>query len=125
MKSIFINQTSHIDPDVFKVGVIILIIIMSMAFILIFLKHILDHKLKNKMLDKGISENVVASILQKDPDSIKHASIKWFLVLLGLGVGLAIVNYTPPLGVHTFAIMAVSISVSFLLNYLYLRRFSK
>jgi len=115
MKSIFINQTSHIDPDVFKVGVIILIIIMSMAFILIFLKHILDHKLKNKMLDKGISENVVASILQKDPDSIKHASIKWFLVLLGLGVGLAIVNYTPPLGVHSFAIMAVSISVSFLL----------
>jgi len=125
MNSLFINQASYIDPDVYKIGVIILLIIMAMAFILIVLKSILEYKLKHKMLHQGISENVVASILQKDPNSVKNTSIKWFLVLLGLSVGLFIVNYTLPLGVHSFGIMALSISISFLFHYLYLRRFSK
>lgn len=125
MKSIFINQTSYIDPDVYKVGVIIFIIIMVMAFILIFLKKILEHKLKNKMLDKGVPETLVASILQKDPNSGKHNSMKWFFVLLGIGIGLCIVNYTLPLGIHSFAIMALSISMSFLCHYFYLQRYSE
>lgn len=125
MNSLFINQTSYIDPDVYKIGVVILLIIMAMALILIVLKSILEYKLKHKMLHQGISEKVAASILQKDPNSVVNTSIKWFLVFLGLSVGLFILDYTRPLGVHSFGIMALSISISFLFHYLYLRRFSK
>ena len=98
---------------------------MIMSFVLILLKSILENRLKNKMLDKGISENVIESILKKDPNSNKNNSVKWFLILLGLGSGLAIVNNSLPLAIHSFAIIFISVSVSFLLYSIYLRYFTK
>ncbi len=96
-----------------------------MNFILTILRTFLDHKLKNKMLEKGISETLVASILQKDSKSAKDLSMKWVLVLISTGMGLFVTNYYLPLGLHSIGIMAISIAIGFLLNTIYLSHFSK
>lgn len=125
MNLLFIINSTNIDPDVYRVGVVILIIIIGLAFLLTILRNILDHKLKNKMLEKGISDDLVASILQRDSHSAKRISMKWFLVLLATGIGLFITKIYLPLGIHSIGIMAVSIAVAFLGYSFYLNRVKK
>ncbi len=125
MKPIFITLLSEIDPDVYKVIVVIFIILLVMRFIISILRKMLDHKLKNKILDQGISKDLASSILQTESYDEKHNNIKWFAILLTTGIGLFITDQYLPLGIHSFGIMAISISIGFLAYYLYLKRFDK
>jgi len=64
---------------------------------------------------------VISSLLQTKTGEDRNINIKWFAILAGIGAGLMIVNYTMPLGFHSIAIMAFSISLSFLGYYFFLR----
>ena len=114
------SSLSQIDPDYIKIGVIVFIIIIVMFFLLTILRNMLAYRLKNKIIDKDLPESQVRAILQND--NSKYVNIKWFAILLGTGIGLFIVKLSQPLGIHSFAIMAVSISISFLSYHLYLQR---
>jgi len=97
-----------------------------MYFIINIMKRIFEHRLKNKIVDKGISENIAQSILaSQTTEDNKYANVKWFAILAGIGLGLTGVNYTQPLGFHSLAIMAFSISLSFLGYYLFTRSAGK
>jgi len=99
---------------------------MFMYFIINIMKRIFEHRLKNKIVDKGISENIAQSILAtQKPEDNRYANVKWFAILAGIGLGLTGVNYTQPLGFHSLAIMAFSISLSFLGYYLFTRSAGK
>jgi hypothetical protein len=113
------------DPEVFRVCASIFFVGLIMAFIINILRRVFEYRLKNKIVDKGISENVATSILQTNAGENKNANIKWFSILAGIGVGLLGVNYTQPLGFHSLAIMAFSISLSFLGYYLFIRNTEK
>jgi hypothetical protein len=113
------------NEDVFEVSAAIFVVLAFMFFILAFLKSILEHRLKNKIVDKGVPENVVSSILQSSTGEEKHRNIKWFAILAGVGAGLLIVYYTQPLDIHSLAIMAFSISLSFLGYYLFIKHVNK
>lgn len=113
------------NEDVFEVTAAIFVVLAFMFFILAFLKSILEHRLKNKIVDKGVPENVVSSILQSSTGEEKHRNIKWFAILAGIGAGLLIVYYTQPLDIHSLAIMAFSISLSFLGYYLFIKHVNK
>lgn len=112
-------------PEVFRVVSTIFVVGLFMLFIINIIKRIFEHRLKNKIIDKGISENIANSILETRSDDDKNANIKWFAILAGLGIGLTGVNYTQPLGFHSLAIMAFSISLSFLGYYLFIRNTGK
>ena len=104
----------------------IFVVGMFMFFIMAVMKKIFEHRLKNKIVDKGISETVAQSILEtRSTEENKNANIKWFSILAGLGIGLTGVNYTQPLGFHSLAIMAFSISLSFLGYYFFTRSAEK
>ncbi|MEM7299389.1 MAG: hypothetical protein AAF391_14120 [Bacteroidota bacterium] len=118
-----IASLAQIDPDYIKIGIIIFIIILVMFFLLTILKNLLAYRLKNKMIDQNLSEPQVIALLQND-DS-KYIHVKWFAILMGLGVGLFVVTLIPPLGIHSFGIMAVSVSLSFLFYHWYLQRMMK
>jgi len=96
-----------------------------MLFILAIIKRILEYRLKNKIVDKGIPESVITTLLESAKPEGKESNIKWFSLLAGLGAGLMIVNYTLPLGFHSVAIMAFSISLSFLGYYFFLKNTGK
>jgi drug/metabolite transporter (DMT)-like permease len=109
----------QVDNAAVEIASAIFVVGMFMYFIITVLKQILEHRLKNKIIDKGISENIASSILHTTPVERGNAYIKWFAILAGLGLGLMGVNYTEPLGFHSLAIMAFSISLSFLGYYLF------
>ena len=114
------------NQDVFEACAAIFVVGMFMVFIITVMKKIFEHRLKNKIVDKGISESVAQSILAtKTAEEDKNANIKWFAILAGIGLGLTGVNYTQPLGFHSLAIMAFSISLSFLGYYLFTRNTGK
>ena len=119
------QESNGYNEDVFQVSAAIFVVLAFMFFILAFLKSILEHRLKNKIVDKGVPENVVSSILQSSTGEEKHRNIKWFAILAGIGAGLLIVYYTQPLDIHSLAIMAFSISLSFLGYYIFIKQVNK
>lgn len=120
----FGTQNAHLNMEVFNVCATIVAFILVMVFVLTVLKRVLEYRLKNKIADKGISENIASSILQTTKDD-GSPNIKWFLILTCLGIGLTIINYTLPLGIHSLAIMSFSIAVSFLGYHIFLKRSGK
>jgi len=120
------NLDMEFSPEVFKIVATIFVLGMFMYFIINIMKRIFEHRLKNKIVDKGISENIAQSILaSQTTEDNKYANVKWFAILAGIGLGLTGVNYTQPLGFHSLAIMAFSISLSFLGYYLFTRNVGK
>ncbi len=124
------NQDPYVfmnyNRDIFETCAVIFVVGMFMFFIMAVMKKIFEHRLKNKIVDKGISETVAQSILEtKSGEENKNANIKWFSILAGIGIGLTGVNYTQPLGFHSLAIMAFSISLSFLGYYFFTRSAEK
>ena len=114
------------DSEMFQICATIFVVGMFMYFIINIMKRIFEHRLKNKIVDKGISENIAQSILAtQTPEDNKYVNVKWFSILAGIGIGLTGVNYTQPLGFHSLAIMAFSISLSFLGYYLFMRNTEK
>ena len=110
------------NEEILQVAAAIFVVGMFMYFIIDILRRIFEHRLKNKIVDKGISENIAQSILAtQKPEDNRYANVKWFAILAGIGLGLMVVNYTQPLGFHSLAIMAFSISFSFLGYYFFTR----
>jgi hypothetical protein len=116
-----LGQSGYIDRETFNTIAITIILVLIMSFILNVLKKILEYKLKNKIVNKGIPQEAASSILQTEEQENKNAPVKWFALLAGLGVGLTIVNYTQPLGIHSLAIMSFSIAFAFLGYFLFVR----
>lgn len=119
------NRGFEYNEEIFQIAAAIFVVGMFMYFIINIMKRILEHRLKNKIVDKGISENIAQSILETKTTESKYANIKYFAILAGIGIGLTGVNYTQPLGFHSLAIMAFSISLSFLGYYLFIRNTEK
>ena len=118
-------QGTYVDREVFRISATIFTVILFMVFLLAILKWILEHRLKNKIVDKGVSENLVAAVLQTTTNQDGTATIKWFAILAGTGAGLTIVNYTLPLGIHSLAIMFFSTAASFLGYYFFVKKTEK
>lgn len=114
-------QDNHeFNGEIFRGLSAIFVMLALMVFILAIIKAVIQYRLRNKIVDKGISDQIATSVLQPSTEDGKNLNVKWFALLAGLGMGLLIVNYTKPLGIHSLAIMAFSISLSFLGYYLFL-----
>ena len=115
-----VNPIQYIEPitPIIVIGLLVLLAIYLTKFIL-------EYRLKNKIIDRGISEQLAASILEKNNSSKKDDSIKWVLLLTGIGTGLIVSYYTTPLNMHSLAIMAFSIASSYLGYFFYLKNQNK
>jgi hypothetical protein len=105
---------------------ILLTIILFSAAILSIIRMILDNRIKKQMVEKGVSENIISQLLQPiNKESSRDVNIKWFCILAGIGVGLALINFFQPLGIHSLAIMSFSLAASFLGYYYFTKRSEK
>ena len=91
------------------------------AFILHIIRTTLDHRLRSKLVDKGVTDKVAEQFLQPASRDLRSQALKWCLMLTGTGIGLTAVYYTLPLDIHSLAIMAFSIALSYLAYFLYLK----
>ena len=94
-------------------------------FILSLVKARMDFQLRSKLLDKEIPGEMVSKFLQPEEQDVKHRVFKWFLILTGVGAGLALTYYTQPVGIHSAAIIVFCIALSLLAYYFFLKQQAK
>ncbi len=110
-----------IDYHLFEICATVASFVLMAFFILALIKRILDYRLKNKVIDKQVTEGMALSVLgESNLQEGRFLNVKWFALLSGIGIGLLIVKFTQPLGIHSFAIMFLSIAASFLGYHLFL-----
>jgi hypothetical protein len=118
----YVLNDRDFDRDVVQIGGTLTGIFLITSFILSFIRVVLDSRVKRRMIEKGVSENIVEQFLQPTKTDGKSTAIKWFFVLASIGLGLTIINLTLPVGIHSIAIMAFSIALSFLGYFYYMKR---
>ena len=101
---------------------VLLALLIIATFLLTIIKNLLDYRIKHKLIDKGLPEEVITQFLRPPSDESQYAPVKWFTTLTGIGIGLLLVNYTQPMGLHSLAIMSFSIAAGFLGYYLFIRK---
>ncbi len=114
---LFSQPAISIDEDVFNICATIIVVAMVMVFILSIMKRILAHRLKKEIIERGIPDSLANSLFKEEKNG--DDSLKWSLILIGLGIGLGIVHYTLPLGLHSLAILCISTAAGFFCNFLY------
>jgi hypothetical protein len=104
----------------------IILPILFMSFLVIMLitliKYFLDYRLKNKLIERGMAEQLSAYSAGKNDAEKKNEAVKLAIIFCGLGTGLIITYLTAPVHLHSLAIMAFSIGLSYLAYFFYLRR---
>ena len=115
---------TYLDRDLFAICVTI----MAGGFVLLFLleitKRFFEYRLKNKILELGVPEDLATTVLKGKSNKDSMVSIKWFFIFTVVGIGLTIITYTRPLGIHSLAIMAFSLAAGFLGFFFFIKRSS-
>lgn len=94
-----------------------------LAFMLIsVVRYFLDFRLKNKMIDRGMSEQLSAYLQSNNDQGKYNEVIKMAILFCGIGLGLTITYLTAPIHIHSLAIMAFSLGLSYLAYFFYLRK---
>jgi|GEM_PF-211147 len=93
--------------------------------ILYFIKMLLDDRIKNKLIEKGGPDGLIAQLLQPSVKDRKTVIVKWICILGSGGIGLLLVEYFEPLGIHSLAIMSLSIATGFLAYFFFIRSAEK
>jgi hypothetical protein len=104
----------------------ILLPILFMSFLVFMLvslvKYFLEYRLKNKLIERGTPEQLSAYLSNKNDKEKQNEAIKLAILFCGLGTGLILVYLTAPIQIHSLAIMALSLGLSYLAYFFYLRK---
>ncbi len=93
-------------------GILAVIYLISSFILQVFRQHY-NFRIKNRILDKGTEENIVRELLQPDKKESRNPILQWFFVLASIGVGLLLVSLIQPIGLHSVAILAISLAAGF------------
>ncbi|MFN7116953.1 MAG: hypothetical protein ACK4TA_09160 [Saprospiraceae bacterium] len=125
-KPITDNKSTAIEPATVEPVSEIVLPILFIAFLVFMLitliKYFLEFRLKNKLIARGMSEPLSAYLLNKNAQEKQHEAIKLAILFCGIGTGLTFTYLTAPIHIHSLAIMAFSLGLSYLAYFFYLRR---
>ena len=110
------------DPMLIQIPATLIAIYLIATFILTMMRLILDYRIKCKLIEKGVPDNLVAQFLQTTKKDYRNLAIKWFSILISLGIGLLLISFFPPLGLQSLGIMACCIASGFLGYYYFMKR---
>jgi hypothetical protein len=113
------NQIEPSNGPIAAILLPILFLIFLVFMLITLVKYFLDYRLKNKLTERGMSDQLsnYQSAQEKQNDAIKLA-----ILFCGLGIGLTLTYFTAPIDLHSLAIMAFSLGLSYLAYFLYLRK---
>lgn len=110
------------DRQFMQIPFMVLIVYILASFILSIIRQILDYHVKTKLIEKNAPENIVIQILQANKRESRNSALKWFSLFAGAGVGLLLVSFFQPFGIHSLIIMAFSIAAGFFGHYFFTKR---
>ena len=111
--------------DIVNICGILMVMYIITYLILEVLQRNLDHRLKNKIVESGTQEGVISHLLVNKKSDNRKVILQWTCVLLSIGAGLSIINFSRPFGLHSIAIMAFSLGAGLLAYYLISGRVGK
>jgi hypothetical protein len=89
--------------------------------VLILVKLLLEYMVKSKILNKDLPEAVVSRLLPAR-NANKIGDLKWFSLLAAAGIGCLVAYWLRPFGVHSIAIICLSLAAGFLGHHLLSRQ---
>lgn len=120
------NKSTSVEPRTIEPVSQILLPVLFITFLVFMLinliRYFLEFRLKNKLIDRGMSEQLSAYLLNKNEQEKKNEAIKLAILSCGIGIGLTMTYLTAPVHIHSLAIMAFSIGLSYLAYFFYLKR---
>lgn len=90
-----------------------------------FAKVMTDYILKKKMIEKGyVNDDTQAIFKEHAANESKFPSLKWGLIFFFLGLGLILMEYIPtsPESPLPYGLIAVSVSLGFLIYYFIVKK---
>lgn len=116
------ENTNNFDPfknrdflfDALHIFTTLIALYIVASFILSAIRAGLDSRLKNKIIDREAPENIVLQLLKPDKKESGNTTLQWVCTLASIGVGLTLVSFIRPFGLHSVAIMAFSIALGLL-----------
>src|SRR5450432_2313690 len=99
--------------DAMHICTMLVAIYLISSFILQAIKAAMTARIKNRILDKGAEENIVRELLRPEKKDNMKSILQWFFMLVAIGVGLLLVKIIMPFGLHSLAILALSIAAGF------------
>ena len=111
--------------DALHIGAMIIVIYLISSFILQAIKAAMTARIKNRILDKSPEENIVRELLRPEKKENKNYILQWFFMLMAIGLGLLLVKIVSPFGLHSLAILALSIAAGFGAYYYFSRQTEK
>lgn len=91
----------------------------------LFTKVMTDYVLKKKMIEKGfVNEDTQAIFKEQQTMNGRYPSLKWGLIFLFFGLALIIMEYIPtsPDSPLPYGLVAVSVSLGFLIYYFLMKK---
>lgn len=111
--------------DALHICATIIVIYLIAAFITQVINSAMNHRIKNRILDKAPDENIVRELLKPEIKENKKQILQWFFMLVAIGLGLLLVKIAAPFGLHSLAILAISIAAGFGAYYYFSRQRDK
>ncbi len=99
--------------DALHICTMLIAIYLISSFILQAIKAAMTARIKNRILDKGAEENIVQELLRPEKKDNKKEILQWFFMLVAVGIGLLLIKIIMPFGIHSLAILALSIAAGF------------
>lgn len=115
-----LSHDRGITTELMRSTVATIVLCIISGFLLSLTRIILNDQLKRKMLEKGVPVEVIANMLPRKNELT--IAIKWFSVLTAISIGLLIISFTPPLGIHSIIIMTACVALGFLGFYVWAKR---
>lgn len=112
------TTTERISEIIFPILFILFFVFMLISLI----KYFLDFRLKNKLIDRGMSDQLSAYLVKKNDKEKQQEAVKLAILFCGVGAGLIMTYLTIPIHIHSLAIMAFSLGLSYLAYFFYLRK---
>jgi len=116
---------TSVSRQFFEIPTTILAFCLVGLFILTILRWILDFRLKSKLMSKEVPEALIHQLIQPEKKDSKSQAIKWFFIFLGTGIGLLIIKFSMPIGLHSIAILSISVALGFLAYYYFIKNSEK
>jgi hypothetical protein len=111
--------------DTLHICAILATIYLISSFILQLFRSGMSSRIKNRMLDKGTDENIVRELLKPEKKENRNYILQWFFMMAAIGIGLLLVKLTSPIGLHSVAILVLSLAAGFGSYYYFSRQTEK
>jgi len=122
------NRSPLIDRalvfDIVNISAMVLVLYLITSFILRLIQQHLNYRLKQKIADKNVAEHMVTQLLAEKEKDGRKTILQWFFVMAGIGVGFGLISIAQPVGLHSLAIMFLSLAAGLGGYYLVTRKSS-